>query len=440
MISYEVKPFKETVIYLQTFEDAFLSQIKATIEKINQRNWDLDYSICLEKKKKDINVPFLLSNENASFELKDSLVVIDSAKNFLDGKTTELSAVLSSDQILHIEMLFKRKEIKEQPKKKQNSDESQPYFCPINPIYNFSQMILPETLLQEIHEAMDVIRYKELIYNEWGFNEVDSIPKSVLNFYGPPGTGKTMCAHALANELGKKLLALNYAEIESKYLGDSAKNLQRAFDIAQEEDCVLFFDEADSFLGKRIENVQQGSDQALNSLRSQMLILLEQFSGIVIFATNLVTNYDRAFESRILKHLKFDLPNEEARMAIIRKDIPQKLPMTPLTDEEIRELSKICEGNEKISSFSGREIKNAILDTLIKKASVNGDNSEFNFSDFKNAFENRKKTLETLHDEELNRKKNKIKAALSRQSDEIADTINKKRTTKKTKTKHKRQR
>ncbi|MGC8140941.1 AAA family ATPase, partial [Salmonella enterica] len=80
------------------------------------------------------------------------------------------------------------------------------------------------------------------------------------------------------------------------------KNLQAAFDVAKNNDCVLFFDEADSFLGKRITNVVQGADQALNSLRSQMLILLEEFKGIVIFATNLVTNFDTAFESRILKH------------------------------------------------------------------------------------------------------------------------------------------
>lgn len=73
----------------------------------------------------------------------------------------------------------------------------------------------------------------------------------------------------------------------------------------------MFFDEADSFLGKRIQNVNQSADQALNSLRSQMLILLEEHSGVVIFATNLVSNFDKAFQSRILKHIKFDLPNEE---------------------------------------------------------------------------------------------------------------------------------
>ena len=109
-------------------------------------------------------------------------------------------------------------------------------------------------------------------------------------------------------------------------MGDSAKNLMNAFNTAKEHNCVLFFDEADSFLGKRIQNVTQGADQALNSLRSQMLILLEEFEGVVIFATNLVSNFDQAFESRILKHIKFALPNEEARAVIINKMIPEHLP------------------------------------------------------------------------------------------------------------------
>ena len=68
---------------------------------------------------------------------------------------------------------------------------------------------------------------------------------------------------------------------------------------------MLFFDEADSFLGKRIQNVSSSSDQAINSLRSQMLILLEDFEGVVVFATNLADNYDKAFESRICKHISF---------------------------------------------------------------------------------------------------------------------------------------
>lgn len=166
---------------------------------------------------------------------------------------------------------------------------------------------------------MKLIECKNLIYQQWGYGEIEPVAKSVINMHGPAGTGKTMCAHAIAKKLGKKLLALNYSEIESKFLGDSAKNLKHAFETADKTDSVMFFDEADSFLGKRVENIGNSTDQALNSLRSQMLILLEEHNGVVLFATNLVSNFDPAFNSRIQKHIKFELPNKEARIEIIKK-------------------------------------------------------------------------------------------------------------------------
>ena len=123
---------------------------------------------------------------------------------------------------------------------------------------------------------------------------------------------------------------------------------------------MLFFDEADSFLGKRITDVHNSSDQAINSLRSQMLILLEDFDGVVIFATNLAKNYDKAFDSRILKHIYFELPNRENREQIISLMIPSKVPLAEGVDRKAlcAQLAEISEG------FSGREIKNAVLESL----------------------------------------------------------------------------
>lgn len=286
--------------------------------------------------------------------------------------------------------------------KKNTSDET-PDFYPQESRYSFEQMILPDNIIMEVFDALKVISCKELIYNKWGFSAIEPIPKSILNLYGPPGTGKTMCAHAIAKYLNKKILSLNYSEIESKYVGEAPKNLQKAFEVAKETDSVLFFDEADSFLGKRIQNVTHGSDQALNSLRSQMLILLEEFSGIVVFATNLVTNFDKAFESRILKHIRFELPNQEARAAIIRKMIPKQLPLSePFTEEQIMEVSAIIEG------FSGREIKVAILDMLLSKADLMNPNIVFSYEDLFLALSKKKESKENLKKEEEKQLKEKI--------------------------------
>lgn len=400
---------KDTILYLRTLDNEIADVIKTLLNQEDFKNVKVSYKLDVTSGQSE-NKFFHLSS-NASEEIPGSFRLSNVINDFLNAKQDEFS--LFMDKNVHFVVDIKYAVRKKESTKKndfygQSKQEDLPYYAPIKPRYNFNQIILPDSIRQQIKEAISIINNKELIYNTWGFSEVDSIPKSILNFYGPPGTGKTMCAHAIAHELGKKLLALNYSEIESKFVGDAPKNLQRAFEIATEEDCVLFFDEADSFLGKRIQSVNQSADQALNSLRSQMLILLEEHSGVVIFATNLVSNFDKAFQSRILKHIKFELPNEEARISIIRKMIPGKLPLTgPLVDSELKELGEMTEG------FSGREIKNAILDTLLAKASEDNEAAIFTFSDFKKGFENKKKEMEALKKEMSGNKLMKIKKAFA---------------------------
>ena len=235
---------------------------------------------------------------------------------------------------------------------------------PVTPRYSMSQLVLAKETQDELSDIITLIRKKDLIYKDWGFSDVDPIARSVVNFYGPPGTGKTMAAHAIVKELGLPFLPLNYSDIESKFVGDAPKNLVAAFKKAKETNSVLFFDEADSFLGKRITNVSSSSDQAINSLRSQMLILLETYDLITIFATNLKVNYDQAFESRILKHIQFSLPDKDLRIKIIDSFIPAKAPFErPSKDSEFwNSLGDLSDG------LAPREIKNLVLNSLIKAA------------------------------------------------------------------------
>ena len=86
----------------------------------------------------------------------------------------------------------------------------------------------------------------------------------------------------------------SYASIESKWVGEGPKNLRRIFSDAEEQDAILFFDEADSFLSKRVSNAETGSDKHYNRRSNEMFQLLESYNGIVIFATNLVSDFDTA--------------------------------------------------------------------------------------------------------------------------------------------------
>lgn len=270
------------------------------------------------------------------------------------------------------------------------TNDNPPSFFPIQPKYRLDRVVLNDDLLLSIKKTLKILQKFELIFKVWGYDEIEPAPKSILNFYGPPGTGKTMAAHGIADYMDTKILALNYADIESKFVGEAPKNLVKAFETAQKEQAVLFFDEADSFLGKRISNVTSNADQSVNSLRSQMLILLDNFAGVVIFATNLIENYDTAFESRIFRHLFFDMPNAQNRKKIISLTIPRRVVYESgaLTLEQLEELVDISEG------FNGRHIKNAVLSGL---ANAVLDEREFvRYSDFENSFKETKEAITNL--------------------------------------------
>lgn len=211
-------------------------------------------------------------------------------------------------------------------------------------------VILPQSLVDSLLDAVAVIRLKTKIFDEWGLSAIEPSPSSSLNFAGDPGTGKTLAAEAMAHELGLPLLAASYADIESKFHGEGPKNVQALFFAAERAGALLFIDEADSLLSRRLTNVTQGSEQAINSMRSQLLICLEQFKGIVIFATNLVENYDRAFNSRV-RHFHFPRPDEQARARIWRAHLPPTLPLHD--DVDVAALA--------VFDATGRDIKNAVL-------------------------------------------------------------------------------
>ena len=226
------------------------------------------------------------------------------------------------------------------------------------PHYSFEQVILPVLLKTQIEEAVGTILVEHKVFDEWGLRTIIPNASSALSFYGPPGTGKSMAAEAIAQKLGKKILRATYADIESKFHGEGPKMVKAIFRAAERDDAVLFLDESDSLLSKRLTNVTDGSAQAINSMRSQLLICLEQFKGIVIFATNLVVNYDKAFLSRLI-NIEFTKPDKEARYAIWYQHLKGEGLHIPLAEDvDIYELAEKFE-------FCGREIKNSVKDACV---------------------------------------------------------------------------
>lgn len=242
--------------------------------------------------------------------------------------------------------------------------------------------LMPKAKIQ-IEEALSKIKNYKKIYLEWNFKSADPDGAgTVLNFYGKPGTGKTLTAEALAGTLGKEMLCLGMSDVESKFMGETAQNIRLAFEFAQKKDAVLFFDEADTLLGARLSNVTQGIDNEVNSLRSTLLIELERFEGIVIFATNFERNYDKAFVSRITQHVCFELPDADGRRHIWDKFLVSGI---PLGDERESLLSKLADNS---GGFSGRDIRTCMRLALPKAIHRCGDDEiKVSWTDFDSAIQ-----------------------------------------------------
>jgi len=116
-----------------------------------------------------------------------------------------------------------------------------------------NRLILRRSTREEIDAALRSIRLQEQLEAVWRLSEIQpQAGRCVLNFYGPPGTGKSRAALGVAWKLGQPPYQVDYSAIVSKFLGDTAKHIVQAFREAREQDAVLFFDEADSLLSRRV--------------------------------------------------------------------------------------------------------------------------------------------------------------------------------------------
>lgn len=235
------------------------------------------------------------------------------------------------------------------------------YFELVSPKYSLSDIVVSRATMQEIRATISLKKDFQKVFDEMGFGETHRYSrKFIVNFYGAPGTGKTITAHSIAKEFNKKLLLVDYSQIESKYVGDTPKNLKKVFDYASAEDCIVFFDEADAILSRRVTNMQSATDTSVNQTRSVLLNILNEFEGDVIFATNFITNYDPAFMRRISKHVYFELPDFEARIKLFEKYIPKKF----LSDINVDELSESFDG------LSAADIEKGVLMAAFHVASL----------------------------------------------------------------------
>jgi hypothetical protein len=241
------------------------------------------------------------------------------------------------------------------------ADRDEPKFRGIEPGYRLDQLVLPPATRDRLLDCAAFVALAPLVFGTWGLRAIEPHPSIAVNFRGPPGTGKTMAAHAVAAHLGKKIMLSRLSDLESKYHGQGPKNLVDLFESAARADAVLFIDEAESLLSRRFAQPDQAAESAINSMRTELLMALDAFDGLVIFASNLPHSYDVAIESRLF-HVDFQLPDLAARHAIWANHLPPSLPRAP--DVSVDELAAV-------DGVSGRDIKLAVIAAAVGTARRN---------------------------------------------------------------------
>ncbi len=145
-------------------------------------------------------------------------------------------------------------------------------------------------------------------------NSVQHAKPMSLLLHGLPGTGKTEFVHYLGQTLSKEITLKKSSDISSMWVGETEKNIAKAFEDSRAEETILFFDEADSFLYPRSDAMRSWEISVTNEILAQ----LDQHSGVVIFATNNIDGLDRAALRRFRFKIQFKPLNSDGCLRIYK--------------------------------------------------------------------------------------------------------------------------
>ncbi|MER9247629.1 ATP-binding protein [Mesorhizobium sp. M0590] len=202
----------------------------------------------------------------------------------------------------------------------------------IVPTFTLDDVVLPAEWHKQLRELVGNVVHAPRVMNDWGFAANMPSGRGIAAlFHGPSGTGKTTAAHAIAHALDTDVYQADLSLLESKFIGETAKNVDAVFTDAERSHAVLVCDEADSILGKRSE-IKDAHDRYANIDVAYLLQRIEAYSGLVILTTNFRQNIDQAFLRRFRFVVEFPNPDAEGREQIWSKCLPRMAPVAADVD------------------------------------------------------------------------------------------------------------
>ena len=209
----------------------------------------------------------------------------------------------------------------------------------------------------EIQKIVKAIEHRDYLA-DIGLREIGK-----LLFVGPPGTGKTTISRGLAHELGLPFVEVKLSMITSQYLGETAKNVEKTFEVAKRlSPCILFIDEFDSVAKTRRSDEHAALKRAVNTLlKSIDDISLIRDDVLLIGATNHPDQLDAAAWRRFDEIVNFPKPDEQMRADILRV-ITRRMDIAEFDPESVAKKTEGLTGSDL-----RMVLREAVLEALMEE-------------------------------------------------------------------------
>jgi SpoVK/Ycf46/Vps4 family AAA+-type ATPase len=185
----------------------------------------------------------------------------------------------------------------------------------------WSQVSLPDELLDSLRELIGRARHGRTVFDDWGYDPRPAARGLTALFHGPSGTGKALVAGVIARELGCELYRVDLAQLIAKWGGEAARHLDELFEAAEDGRLMLLFDDADALLAPC-------ADRRAHLAVDDLLRRLDAFDGVAILTTHLEgpAAIDPADERRFAIRLRFPFPDEALRARLWAAHVTSQIP------------------------------------------------------------------------------------------------------------------